>query len=143
MLNSPRKLPLAESSDEDEYFTPTSSPRKLDARPRSPTKRDKVKVEAKKAFEKEKHAIAQAFLDDLELKIDKGEIKQLTEASGGIKIIWSKKLNSTAGRANWKREGRRVPNAEGKTVVEYRHTASIELAAKVIDEEREYSLSRE
>ena len=59
----------------------------------------------------------------------------MAESAGGIKIVWSKKLNSTAGRANWKREALRTQNADGTFTTTYRHHASIELAEKVIDDE--------
>ncbi len=62
----------------------------------------------------------------------------MAESAGGIQIIWSKKLNSTAGRANWKREALRSKPADGSTssapTTTYRHHASIELAEKVIDD---------
>ena len=55
-----------------------------------------------------------------------------------MKLIWSKKLNTTAGRANWKRETTRSktlgPDGKPTTPI-YRHHASIELAGKVIDDE--------
>jgi predicted SprT family Zn-dependent metalloprotease len=54
-----------------------------------------------------------------------------------VKIIWSKKLSTTAGRANWKRETLRSStlDLDGKPTVTYRHHAAIELAEKVIDDE--------
>jgi len=62
----------------------------------------------------------------------------MAKSAGGIQIIWSKKLNSTAGRANWKREALRSKPADGSTssatTTTYRHHASIELAEKVIDD---------
>ncbi|QRV86648.1 HMG (high mobility group) box protein [Ceratobasidium sp. AG-Ba] len=46
------------------------------------------------------------------------------------KIVWSKKLNTTAGRAHWKR----VRDSEGNVI---RHESHIELSTKVVDcEER-------
>lgn len=59
----------------------------------------------------------------------------MTAATGGIKLIWSKKLNSTAGRANWKREGTKTRDEAGNVHTSYKHIASIELAEKVIDDE--------
>jgi predicted SprT family Zn-dependent metalloprotease len=51
-----------------------------------------------------------------------------------VKIIWSKKLNSTAGRASWKRECSRTKMPDGTIDKTYKHFASIELAEKVIDD---------
>lgn len=61
----------------------------------------------------------------------------MAEPTGGIKIVWSKKLSTTAGRANWRREGLRSKDADGtlSTLLSYHHHASIELAEKVIDDE--------
>ena len=54
-----------------------------------------------------------------------------------MRILWSKKLNTTAGRANWKRETIRSKstNPSEPSGPTFRHHAAIELAEKVIDEE--------
>lgn len=107
------------------------SPRKS-----SPAKKDKAAVERKRAFEATKETLAQSFLEELDARIAHGQVSALAASKGGIKIIWSKKLNSTAGRANWRREAIRIKNAAGETTkTEYCHEASIELAEKVIDDE--------
>ncbi|KAH7369938.1 SprT-like family-domain-containing protein [Rhexocercosporidium sp. MPI-PUGE-AT-0058] len=102
---------------------------------KSPVKQDRVAKEAKRAFSLSKHALAECFLTELDSKITSGEIARLSASTGGVKIIWSKKLNTTAGRANWKRETIKSSASapEGKTI--YRHHAAIELAEKVIDDE--------
>jgi predicted SprT family Zn-dependent metalloprotease len=95
--------------------------------------------EAKKSFASKKHGIAENFLRELDAKITDGKVSEMAALTGGIRIIWSKKLNTTAGRANWKRETMRstTRDADGKpeTKIAYRHHASIELAEKVIDDE--------
>ena len=64
----------------------------------------------------------------------------MADSTGGIRIIWSKKLSSTAGRANWRREISRSKNADGfVSNTFHRHYASIELAEKVIDDEGQLS----
>ena len=64
----------------------------------------------------------------------------MADSTGGIRIIWSKKLSSTAGRANWRREIIRSKNAdELVSNTCHRHHASIELAEKVIDDEGQLS----
>ena len=94
--------------------------------------------EAKKALSQTKDKLAQLFLAELDEKITGGEISRLAASTGGVKIIWSKKLNTTAGRANWKRETMR-PSTGGMdgepAPITYRHYAAIELAEKVIDDE--------
>jgi hypothetical protein len=109
--------------------SPTLSPRK------SPTKKTVKERDAKKRFEAQKQELAKAFLQKLDDKITKGEIGQLTSNTGGVALIWSKKLNSTAGRANWRRETITKKYADGKIDRSYKHHANIELAEKVIDDE--------
>ena len=58
---------------------------------------------------------------------------ELAASTGGVKIVWSKKLNSTAGRACWKRVTGPAVSASGEKTIT--HHASIELAEKVIDDE--------
>ncbi|POS86856.1 hypothetical protein EPUL_002481 [Erysiphe pulchra] len=102
------------------------------------TKIDKKSKEAKKQFSEKKIALAESFLHELDDKITGGEISKLAASSGGVKITWNKKLNSTAGRANWKCEKIRSKNSltngepEPPKVI---HHATIELAEKVIDDE--------
>ena len=92
-------------------------------------------MERKKAFDERKVQLAVDFLRELDLKVAEGRVGVLAESAGGVKVVWSKKLHSTAGRANWKRETlvSRDPAGEGTKI--YRHHASIELAEKVIDDE--------
>lgn len=105
---------------------------------KSPVKQDKVVRDAKKVFSLQKHAMAQDFLVELDNEITDGKIFALAAGTGGVKIVWSKKLNTTAGRANWKREtirsNVRLPDGSLAPPT-YRHHASIELAEKVIDDE--------
>ena len=132
--------------DSDEDCLPSISPRKYS---RSPCKEKGEHLASKaklKTFNQKKHSLAQDFLVELDDKVANGAVGRLAASTGGVKIIWSKKLNSTAGRANWKRETLRRkessspinPDLENKTAgttTTYRHFASIELAEKVIDDE--------
>ena len=143
--HSPKKTPKPSQSrarglveDSDECLSPCES--NLRSSRKSPVKRDRQSVEERKAFNEKKHAIAVAFLKELDDVIVNGEIASLAASTGGVQLTWSKKLQSTAGRANWKRESIRSKSAEGKiSTTEYRHHASIELAEKVIDCEGLYS----
>ncbi|KAI6368045.1 hypothetical protein MCOR25_004728 [Pyricularia grisea] len=120
---------------------PVPSPTKM-----SPTKKEQaVQREAKKSFEGSKHEIANRFLHELDQVITEGRLTKLAESTGGIKLQWTKTLNTTAGRANWRRETIQrkhsraavgsVAPAEIVTTIECRHHATIELADKVIDNE--------
>jgi predicted SprT family Zn-dependent metalloprotease len=118
------------------------SPKKLILPPveKSPSKASPKKAtsqrEAKKDFEGRRHGIAETFLRELDETITDGKLGELANSTGGIKINWTNKLNTTAGRANWKRETISSKQADGAQVsVRYRHHASIELAEKVIDDE--------
>jgi predicted SprT family Zn-dependent metalloprotease len=98
--------------------------------------------EQKKAFDKIKHGFADEFLCELDKKITAGKIAGLTESTGGITIRWTNKLNTTAGRAIWKREtirsrsqSRETDGQGGDSDSRHRHHASIEVAEKVIDDE--------
>ena len=122
-------------SDSDSFPSLTSSPRKG---PAKRTAGDPTVTQARatqKAFAARKHELAESFLCELDETIAGGKIGELAASCGGVKILWSKKLNSTAGRANWRRETVRMRGEDGKVVTLYRHHASIELAEKVIDDE--------
>ncbi|KAM0710399.1 hypothetical protein Q7P35_002761 [Cladosporium inversicolor] len=128
-IGSPKKNPFLPSS---ESTSPTSSPKKS-----SPTKRTSAEVQAKKDFAARKHTLAESFLAELDETITSGQIAALSASTGGVRILWSKTLNSTAGRANWRRETtktRASPTAPATTTTQ-KHHASIELAEKVIDDE--------
>ncbi|AEO68098.1 uncharacterized protein THITE_22048, partial [Thermothielavioides terrestris NRRL 8126] len=103
--------------------------------------------EAKRAFEKSKHELAEKFLHELDTVITKGKMAKLTASTGGVRLVWSNKLKTTAGRAHWKGERLRAAVPEGATPTDAnsssttdnkprcRHHASIELAEKIIDDE--------
>ncbi|CAH0050107.1 unnamed protein product [Clonostachys solani] len=113
------------------------SPRKLDLafRIASPVKASPTKKE-KKTFDEAKQALANAFLKELDTKITDGKIEELAASTGGVKLVWSKTLNTTAGQAKWKRETIKTKKADGTVLdVIYKHHAAIELAEKVIDDE--------
>lgn len=135
---SPKKPSLTSSapketivlSDPDDVKISKSSPSK------TPKKKSRQALEAKKCFEKTKHEVAQAFLHELDTEVGKGRLAEMTASTGGVKLIWSKKLNTTAGRAYWKREVVKRREASGDYSSQtHRHVASIELSEKVIDDE--------
>ncbi|KAF2224395.1 SprT-like family-domain-containing protein [Elsinoe ampelina] len=96
--HSPKKPPLASAS-------PSKSPLK------SP-KKSRAEVLARKTFDETKEQLAIDFVAELDQTICQGQIAAATSSTGGIKIIWSKTLNSTAGRASWKRETIRTKAAQ-------------------------------
>jgi germ cell nuclear acidic protein len=131
-LKSPRKIQprdVGQAEDSDGYASPCVSPRK------SPSKVDKAVKEAKKTFHTQKQKLAQTFLERLDTEITQGQLAEIARDTGGIRIVWNKKLNSTAGRAQWRREGTVRKHSGGSVDKTYKHYASIELAEKVIDDE--------
>lgn len=97
-------------SEDSGYESPSApSPKKISKSPAKGTVvRDRAAMDEKKKFEAEKHELASKFLAELDSTITGGEIARLSASTGGVKIEWNKKLNSTAGRAKWKREKTRV-----------------------------------
>ncbi|EON68951.1 hypothetical protein W97_08209 [Coniosporium apollinis CBS 100218] len=124
--------------DDDEAGHTTPSTRSPAKKTQSPTKRTKAAISARKAWEAEKVSLAESAIRELDDAVTQGRISALSAATGGIRIVWSKKLNTTAGRANWRREGTATKpfaaEAGGGTATKtYIHHATIELAEKVID----------
>ena len=136
---SPKKTPRSKrlftlNEDDTGDLSPSKSLPKSPCK--SPAKKDKQAIQKKKLFDEKKNDLAVSFLQELDQRIGNRQVSSLASSTGGIHIVWSKKLNSTAGRANWRRETLRSKNAEGVVVAtSYRHHASIELAEKVIDSE--------
>lgn len=110
--------------------SPSKSPSKT-ALKKAEVAQRKEAAARKKAFDDKKMALAQDFLTALDEATSGGEISRLAESTGGIKVVWSKTLRSTAGRAKWKQERTKQPGKDIKCI----HHASIELAEHVIDDE--------
>lgn len=134
LLQSPRKSKLKPLAEDDDELSPSESPLKHSGR--SPAKKSKQEVKRRKAFEKNKDSLAREFLAEVDQAVGDGQVTAMAASTGGVKIVWSKKLSSTAGRANWRREVVRSKTADGAvTSTVDRHHVSIELAEKVIDDE--------
>ena len=96
---------------------------------------------AKGKFNREKKKLAIDLLTELDRAVTDSEISSLTAKNGGVQIIWSNKLRSTAGRAKMFRipiksasgpfgNNNSNGNSTGST---FQYSASIELAEKVVD----------
>ena len=143
--------PFDESTDS--LPSPSESPSKT----RSPSKVSALKAEqarireekraklaAKKKFDSEKEKMALDLLLALDRHVTDSKISTMSASTGGIQVLWSKTLRSTAGRANWKRtvtkpSGSPVKGDLNSQTIErqpgviVQHFASIELAEKIID----------
>ncbi|CBX98373.1 hypothetical protein LEMA_P097820.1 [Plenodomus lingam JN3] len=140
-----------EDSGDEGYESPTTASPKKKPTARSPTKKQQQTTAAsidatpdvkairaqRKAFADRKHDMAASFLAELDNTISQGRISALSAPTGGIKLIWSKTLKTTAGRANWRREQLRLRTGPlpTDTRLQIRHHCSIELAEKVIDDQ--------
>lgn len=107
------------------------------ARRKDTGEKPKSNRELRKAFEKEKHALATSFIRELDEKMTEGKLAEMTASAGGIRIVWTNKLNTTAGRATWKKEKAQPRPGEdyGGDAPSYRHNACIVLAEKVVDDQ--------
>ncbi|EXJ67070.1 uncharacterized protein A1O5_09716 [Cladophialophora psammophila CBS 110553] len=137
-------------SNSDSLPSPCWSPRKSKSPTKSPEKEEKKRLAEekraaaarKKVFDSQKEQLARDLLYELDEKVANSQLNRLSSSTGGIRIIWSKTLRSTAGRANWKRT---VTKPSGSPVksnnmneasglgMKVQHFASIELAEKIID----------
>lgn len=82
-------------------------------------------------FQLHRQEIARSFLAELDRKITDGQIAKLTAPAGGVKIVWNRRLQTTAGQIKLRR------TILKDTYREYR----IELADKIVnDENRLYNV---
>ena len=125
---------ISDDDDDDDNeelkFDPLFPPQSV---PLSPSKRNQPEIQRRKMFNAKKHELASSFLHQLDQKITNGQISSLASSAGGIHIVWSNKLQSTAGRAHWKEEvifSESLDRPRVKTGS--RHHAKIELAEKIV-----------
>lgn len=125
--------------------SPMKSPEKAAQAARLAEKRSATA--RRKAFNSIKHTLAINLLAYLDQTVTAYKLSTMSASTGGVEIIWSKHLRSTAGRANWRRSVTRLETGSpvkgspvkgqvaGVGAVKVEHFASIELAEKVIDSE--------
>ena len=156
---SPRKqgigrFKLWSDSDEDagnlqsdSTPSPCNSPRKSGSPLRSPERAEKARLAIEKKVAKQRKAdfdarkiqLALDLLQELDTNVTNCQISNLASTTGGVQIVWSKTLRSTAGRANWRRTMTKLSGSPIKGAVtegpgiKVQHYANIELAEKVID----------
>jgi predicted SprT family Zn-dependent metalloprotease len=126
----------------DEYSprkVPKSQPKKPSSKDQSKAKaaQDRLDRAAKKEFNAQKDKLARDFLLELDNKLTGGQISEMAGDSGGVEIVWSKTLNTTAGQALWK--GVKIDGHDHIQGVQQGHGlvhhATIELAEKIITDE--------
>ncbi|KAL4920323.1 SprT-like family-domain-containing protein [Aspergillus aurantiobrunneus] len=154
--HSPRKLNFLlqefDESDCDPENNTIPPGAKKTAKPPSKTALKKAETEAKKAalarkrsFHNKKATLAEEFLKALDDGVSGGDVQRRSAETGGVRIVWSKTLQTTAGRASWRRDRCLVdnrpmaptgssPGSETPSVTT-KHYATIELAERIIDDE--------
>lgn len=138
----------------DEHSPPKKAPKKLPDLA-APDSREELKrrygtspekKQAKKAFDAVKEDLARDFLRELDEVITDGRLEALTESTGGLRLVWSNTLLTTAGRAHWKcktttttlkqpSSSSSASSSAAITKTATQHYASIELATKVLSNE--------
>ncbi|EAW06871.1 SprT family zinc-dependent metalloprotease [Aspergillus clavatus NRRL 1] len=106
---------------------------------RAETEKKKADLARKKSFDEKKAQIASDFLKVLDDAVSGGQVQKLAEETGGVRIVWSKSLLTTAGRAVWKRERTekkpRASDSGSEPSTLTKQHATIELAERIIDNE--------
>lgn len=134
------------STDSDSMSRERSTPPKSPKSSKTPSKTaiKKAEAEAKRAakarresFNNKKASFAETFLHVLDTAVSDGEVNRLAKQTGGVKITWSKTLQKTAGRAQWRSERVecRGPDGQRTGASQYIHHATIELAERIIDDQ--------
>ncbi|KAL2829002.1 SprT-like family-domain-containing protein [Aspergillus cavernicola] len=152
--HSPRKVNiLLQEFDESDCDSTMSirSGTKTKPKPPSKTALKKAETEAKKAalarkksFDGRKAAFAETFFKVLDDAVSGGEVQRRSADTGGVRIVWSKTLQTTAGRASWKRDRSTADSSslrsssssnETPPLSSTKNFATIELAERIIDDE--------
>ncbi|KAI1090580.1 SprT-like family-domain-containing protein [Rostrohypoxylon terebratum] len=155
---SPWKPEHKEFWDSEAHFgwidkhSPDKKPEKKPESPRKPKLMEKElrleamrkyatspeKKQAQMAFDRDKDSLASSFLQELDDRITDGKLSELTAETGGLRIVWSKLLLTTAGRAHWKckMHSTVVKGTDGAMTEKQetrQHSASIELSTRVLN----------
>jgi SprT-like family len=85
---------------------------------------------SKKAFFQIREQLALDLVHEIDEKVMGNRLSAGTVTTGGIKLEWSTRLRSAAGRAHWSRVKLRPVN-----VTEDQHNLKIELSSKIITDE--------
>ncbi|MCJ1312168.1 hypothetical protein MMC25_005842 [Agyrium rufum] len=116
----PLELSVPDLPDEDGYSFPNFNPAgRTQGRTHdlSSPKKDTASIQAAQKFKMEKEALAVNFIRELDEKISNGKVGSETDTTGGIKLVWSKRLLTTAGRASWKRVASPESNAASVSIL--------------------------
>jgi hypothetical protein len=85
----------------------------------------------KKAFLQAREQLALDLVREVDDKVMGGKLSASTITTGGVKLIWSTRLRTAAGRAHWTRVKSRPLDDQTKD----QHNLKIELSTKIITSE--------
>jgi hypothetical protein len=87
---------------------------------------------AKKAFLQVREQLALDLVREIDDKVMGGELSTSTTTTGGVKLMWSTRLRTAAGRAHWTKIKSHPLGDQAKD----QHNLKIELSTKIITNER-------
>ena len=134
-------LPHKESSDEfwnkQDHYTWIDKTTPL--KPKSPSKASSASTltdlkRVKAAFLQAREQIALDLFQEIDDKVMGGKLSASTTTTGGVKLEWSTRLRTAAGRAHWTR----VKSCPLGDEIKEQHNLKIELSTKIITTEGTY-----
>jgi SprT-like family len=84
---------------------------------------------ARKAFVQEREQMAMDLVRAIDEKVMEGKLAASTATTGGVKLVWSTRLRTAAGRAHW------IRTKGTKDGINKQHDLKIELSTKIITDE--------
>lgn len=128
---SPHKDSSQQFWDKDEHFRwiDSNTPCKPIMKPSKSKKGTLTLKEERKAFVQVREKLAEDLVRRIDQKVMRGKLATATSTTGGIKLEWSTRLRTAAGKAHWTRV--KCPSDRN----EEQHNLKIELSSKIITNE--------
>ena len=102
----PNKTPSTSNTTTSRSPTKPARPCKSPTKPSTATtaaSERRAARQRKATFEAARDGIARRLLSDLDANVTGGKLGTMAASTGGVRVVWSKTLRSTAGRACWRR----------------------------------------
>jgi hypothetical protein len=110
--------------------TPLKSPSKSSSKASSTSTLTNLN-KIKKAFLQAREQLALDLVREIDDKVMGGKLSASTTTTGGVKLLWSARLRTAAGRAHWTR----VKSRPLSDQTQDQHDLKIELSTKIITSE--------
>jgi hypothetical protein len=133
--SSPHKESSSKFWDKQDHYSwiDQNTPQKPTTSKTFPTSTPAQINKAKKSFLQTREQLALDLVRDIDEKVMGGQLSASTSTTGGVKLEWSTRLRTAAGRAHW---SRMKSSPLGKTEqTEEQHNLKIELSTKIITSE--------